>query len=352
MRVLGIIGLFLWTLLKILLLILLAVLVLLVIILCFSICYEATGRAEGENFGEGLEAHAKITALLGLVNLRGILRGGDLLYSFRIAGKTIKKGRRRKGDAGGQEEYPEQEEASEPGGSPGIEKVSEEEGNPEFADFSEWEEASGSEESSGAEEFSGSGKRPGKHRGAGKKKKRNRGKVPEDVKTPGGAHSASDGKSGPEEGFQSEEKTESEEKTGPDGKSLSEKIASGWEKAESAWEKLQEPSFGKTLSRVKSALGKVLRHILPQDLRGRAVAGTGDPALTGQLIGLFYACWPLYGENWDLELSGDFEKKRLQGKVYMKGRIRPITVIGIALGLLLDKNILRLIWSRLKRKKG
>ena len=342
MRVLGIIGFFLWTLLKILLLILLAVLILLLIVLCCSIRYEATGRAEGENFGDGLEAHVKVTALLGLAALRGILRGGDFLYSFRIAGKTIRKGRRQKAAAGGQEETgPESSETNSEGEEiSGPEESSERERTSEGEELSEREEIAGREVSSEVKGFSGREespegtefsepesfsereKKPKKQKLFGKRKKRKHGEAPEAAKPP--------------------------EKE----KSLSEKISSGREKAERVWEKLQEPSFRKTLRRVKRAAGKILRHILPQVLRGKAVAGTGDPALTGQLIGLFYACWPLYGENWDLELSGDFEKKRLQGKVYMKGRIRPLTIIGIVLSLLPDKNILRMIWSRLKRKKG
>ena len=358
MRILGIIGIFLLTLLKILFLVLLALLVLLVIILCISIRYEATGRAEGANFGEGLEAHIRLTALLGLASLRGILRGGDFLYSFRIAGKTIRKGRRRKdaaversgtgsgysGSFSEEEEFSDREKTSagekalEREAISGTEESPEELSEPEefsAADESsapektsdsektvDSEQSSGSggtsdsEESHAAEEISGSENKPGKQRSARRENRKNRGEAPEGEKT------------------------------------TSEKFSSGWEKAKCIWEKLQEPSFQKTLSRVKKAAGKILRHILPQELRGKAVAGTGDPALTGQLVGLFYACWPLYGENWDLELSGDFEKKRLQGKVYMKGRIRLLTIIGIVLGLLLDKNILRLIWSRLKRKKG
>ena len=52
------------------------------------------------------------------------------------------------------------------------------------------------------------------------------------------------------------------------------------------------------------------------------------------LCGMFYA---FIGENMDLE--PDFEKRVLEGSVYVKGRLRTVHMAVFAAKMLLDKNI-------------
>ncbi len=64
---------------------------------------------------------------------------------------------------------------------------------------------------------------------------------------------------------------------------------------------------------------KVLRHVRPRTARGELCFGTGDPASTGQILGVLGVAYPLYGNT--LAVTPDFEKRRLEGQLFIKGRI-------------------------------
>lgn len=81
-----------------------------------------------------------------------------------------------------------------------------------------------------------------------------------------------------------------------------------------------------------------MKHFLkPKKLRVKLHFGFEDPYHTGQVLalcGMFYA---FIGENMDLE--PDFEKRVLEGSVYVKGRLRTVHMAVFAAKMLLDKNI-------------
>ena len=84
-------------------------------------------------------------------------------------------------------------------------------------------------------------------------------------------------------------------------------------------------------------LKKLLLRILPRADRLYLHFGFEDPYHTGQVLalcGMFYA---FIGENMDLE--PDFEKRVLEGSVYVKGRLRTVHMAVFAAKMLLDKNI-------------
>ncbi len=81
----------------------------------------------------------------------------------------------------------------------------------------------------------------------------------------------------------------------------------------------------------------VKRFLKPKKLRVKLHFGFEDPYHTGQVLalcGMFYA---FIGENMDLE--PDFEKRVLEGSVYVKGRLRTVHMAVFAAKMLLDKNI-------------
>lgn len=66
-------------------------------------------------------------------------------------------------------------------------------------------------------------------------------------------------------------------------------------------------------------------HTFPYQITGEFVIGTGDPYTTGMILtylGMFYG---FYGKNFNLQV--DFEQKRLEGRIKMKGRIRLFHVL-------------------------
>lgn len=65
--------------------------------------------------------------------------------------------------------------------------------------------------------------------------------------------------------------------------------------------------------------------------------GLEDPALTGQVLGVLSALYPLLEGN--MYVEPDFEDQCLEGNVYLKGRLRLIHPTVLAVKLLIDKNI-------------
>lgn len=63
----------------------------------------------------------------------------------------------------------------------------------------------------------------------------------------------------------------------------------------------------------------LLRHILPRKVRGNVVFGFDDPSLTGQILAVAGAVYPLYKER--LQLTPVFDRQVLEGEVKLSGRV-------------------------------
>jgi len=74
------------------------------------------------------------------------------------------------------------------------------------------------------------------------------------------------------------------------------------------------------------------RKLKPKVLRGNVIFGTGDPCTTGQILGAAAVFYALYGKG--IQIVPDFEEARLEGNLFIKGRISLITVIIILLRIL------------------
>lgn len=101
----------------------------------------------------------------------------------------------------------------------------------------------------------------------------------------------------------------------------------------------------KTLEQLKYLLKK----IKPSKIEGNVIFGTGDPASTGQMIGLIAVLYGTIPEK--LEIIPDFEEKKYEGTVLFRGKIRLVYALIVAGRLLLDKNF-RYIVKELFAKEG
>ena len=100
------------------------------------------------------------------------------------------------------------------------------------------------------------------------------------------------------------------------------------------------------VSLVWKQAGILLGQALPRKISGRLHFGTEDPALTGQILGAIGIFYPLFMDN--VKVEPDFEKPALDGELSLKGRLRIVTVLGIAWRLYRDKNV-RYVYRRLNR---
>lgn len=89
-----------------------------------------------------------------------------------------------------------------------------------------------------------------------------------------------------------------------------------------------------------NSVGKLLKHIAPQKIKGWVNFGTGDPCTTGQIlgvIGIFYGRCMRH-----LVITPDFENAVFEGEVNIKGRITVARLLYIAARLWFDKNFKQL----------
>lgn len=85
------------------------------------------------------------------------------------------------------------------------------------------------------------------------------------------------------------------------------------------------------------------RKLKPKVLRGRLLFGTGDPASTGEILGIFAILYAWYGDG--IRITPDFEQKIWQGEVFIKGRISLFTIV-----IVLARMFLCDEWGRLKKQ--
>lgn len=83
----------------------------------------------------------------------------------------------------------------------------------------------------------------------------------------------------------------------------------------------------------------ILRHYRPGKIKGFLKYGFEDPAVTGQLTGILYILKPLAFANFELQPEFETSSLVIEGEVEMKGHIRLIHFVYVAIRLLLDKNL-------------
>lgn len=79
------------------------------------------------------------------------------------------------------------------------------------------------------------------------------------------------------------------------------------------------------LQAVLKSSGGLLKHMAPRSLRGRLHFGTGDPALTGQLLGVLSVLFAMWGKG--TAVIPDFEQEVFEGEAAVKGYARGIIVL-------------------------
>lgn len=116
---------------------------------------------------------------------------------------------------------------------------------------------------------------------------------------------------------------------------LEEKIAKLKEKKDLIMEFLQEETTKVTVAGTFGTIKKVILHILPVSIRGNIIYGSGDPASTGKAFAVLGILYAKYGES--LTVLADFEEKRLEADVQIKGRIRLGTMAWYFISFVLKK---------------
>ena len=101
----------------------------------------------------------------------------------------------------------------------------------------------------------------------------------------------------------------------------------------------QEEETQTLIRSLKGYLFYLLHHIRPRRGRGYLKYGFPDPALTGQLTGLFYVLRPLAFSELALEPVFETDEILLEGDLVIRSHIRLVHLVRVGLKLLFDKNL-------------
>lgn len=112
------------------------------------------------------------------------------------------------------------------------------------------------------------------------------------------------------------------------------------------WEK---PQGKKSVRHLWSELIYLLKKGKPKKIRGDILFGTGDPATTGQALGALGAVYGFLPK--DLSITPDFENQVYEGTIYIKGRLRLIHLLIVAIRLFADRDF-RYVVKKVLAKEG
>lgn len=106
-------------------------------------------------------------------------------------------------------------------------------------------------------------------------------------------------------------------------------------------------TFQRSFALCKGELLTIARSLKPKRFEATLVVGTDDPALTGEILAVCGMLYPILGPK--VNVAGDFEKKRLEGRVFVKGKLRLFTFIRAAVRIYFNKEI-RKLYGLLKKE--
>lgn len=100
--------------------------------------------------------------------------------------------------------------------------------------------------------------------------------------------------------------------------------------------------FKSSFALCKGELGTILSYIKPRKIKADLIIGAGDPAATGQIISYYYAIlYPYIGS--DVTVVGDFDNKRIEGNIYIKGKVKLFTLLKAVIRIYFNKDIKALL---------
>ncbi len=118
------------------------------------------------------------------------------------------------------------------------------------------------------------------------------------------------------------------------------------EKKEKVLDFFRDEIHKKAFQKGKSVAIHLLKILKPQRFQANVIFGFEDPSVTGKVLAGAAILYPFTGDG--LELHPDFEHSILKGKIYVKGKLRPIRFLVQGLRLLLDKQV-RQTWYDARR---
>lgn len=129
---------------------------------------------------------------------------------------------------------------------------------------------------------------------------------------------------------------------------ICDKIKSVLENIQYYREVIESDIFRQSFGLCKGELVYLLKKLKPDKLKADFIVGMDDPAATGEILAIYGMLYPMIGSN--INVTGDFENKRMEGSLIVKGHLNVYTFLKIAVKLYFNKDIKKLI--RLLKKEA
>lgn len=124
-------------------------------------------------------------------------------------------------------------------------------------------------------------------------------------------------------------------------KRICDKIKTIWKNIEYYTGILQSDTFKRSFTLCKDELRQIFAYLKPRKLQADLVIGLDDPAATAKILSYYGILYPFVGNH--VNIVPDFDRKRLEGSVLVKGKIKMFTFLKAAIRIYFNKDIKRLI---------
>lgn len=106
---------------------------------------------------------------------------------------------------------------------------------------------------------------------------------------------------------------------------------------------LESDTFRQSFALCREELAWIFRKLKPRRLEADLIVGMANPAATGQVLAVYGMLYPMIGGN--VRVVGDFdsEKRRIEGELYLCGRVNGYTFVRAALRIYCSKEVRKLI---------
>ncbi len=122
---------------------------------------------------------------------------------------------------------------------------------------------------------------------------------------------------------------------------ICDKIKTIWKNIEYYTGILQSDTFKRSFALCKDELRQIFAYLKPRKLQADLVIGLDDPAATAKILSYYGILYPFVGNH--VNIVPDFDRKRLEGSVLVKGKIKMFTFLKAAIRIYFNKDIKRLI---------
>lgn len=113
-------------------------------------------------------------------------------------------------------------------------------------------------------------------------------------------------------------------------------------------EVVEGEAFKRSFALCQGELLTIVKSLKPRKFEASLIVGMDDPASTGEILAVCGMLYPIIGGH--VDVRGDFEQKRLEGKILIVGKLRMFTFLRTAVRIYFNKDI-RKLYRLLKRRQ-